>query len=112
MNEEITKKVLEWLDSAASFAASEIPEFASEILRWGMASSIIYMFFELVAIITIIYLIKKFITKLHDEVDVIALFVIGAITTIILSLCFVGELQAVFKIIFAPRLYILDMVIK
>ena len=118
MSEEIKElatkslsKALEYIESAGDFVVEQAPLLVQEILAYGLVSNIVFATIYGAATAILCYtsyrLSKMALAKKVEELVVLVVLVGGAasITTII---CFFDCILHILKIIFAPRLYLLE----
>lgn len=113
MNEEVQKQLLEWAKSAAVIANEQVPQLAEEYLRWSMYSNAVSTatcFVFTVAAVCLVRLSSKKINQGKDEY--IPGVVFGCISGFVFSMIFLDSLHDLIKVIAAPKLYLLDYLVR
>lgn len=112
----ITKKLIEATEKTVDFGSDQIPILIQEILNWGVVSNSLDCLMALFFIIIGIYGIKKTYPvykqlEVENELDSIpfafGLMGLGAVSVIGVFSLFCN-FSLVLKVLFAPRLYLLE----
>lgn len=126
MNEIISgylTDLLEMAKTGANFIIGELPAFASEIIKWGIASNVISFILCWFAFLACVLIMREShkIVKTHDEMDYaeypawwVWVFSCAGVALSGLIAFIVTCVSAfeIFKAIFAPRLYLIEQIGK
>lgn len=110
---DIIKAGKDGVMNVALFAQQQAPELSKEIVSWGMWSGIAESFIEISLMIIIWNVWINWAGKAwkHDENPLAMMFmVIGAITFVIMFVCFCNSFQQFIKCLVAPKLYLIEYV--
>lgn len=128
MDEKIAtslNELLGYVKATADFASEQAPLVAQEIVRWGIASSIVTMI-HCVAFIGVAFvfarwmyprLVKEFAKGLSQQSDGLLVggsagMILAATGTLIAFFSLVDAVQALVKAIVSPRLFVLERIME
>lgn len=106
MNEELTKKLIEWIENLGNIAGDELPSFVQEIAAYGVGSSLIcaaVFFIIFVSLLTVSIMCFK-----HKKDDLVGLGAFLFFVSIFpFAFMFWGINESI-KATYAPRLYAIE----
>ena len=108
LKDEISEKVLSWLQSGEEFAIEQAPQLCSEIIAWEIVSSILGIAIGIVVLAVAIR--WMYIGYSRDEEDPISegIFVIGLGLFTVGSAPFLVNLFFLLRVLISPRLVIVQ----
>lgn len=111
MNEELTKKLIQLIESAQNFTVENAPLYAKELLAYGAFDHTLWMWISgVVGVLLFILSIAMFLTEIAEGV------VIGSVLVFLMVIGFgvssVTNYSELKKIEKAPRVYILEKLKK
>lgn len=113
----VINRSLAGLDTATSFVKGQLPDIISQLLTWTIALNITTMVLWLILLlITILYSrrLKKrgiqVIGKNSPTVGGVILVLLSFVTLCVLSLAVIPAIIETVKVIFAPKLFLIDYV--
>ncbi len=117
MNEELSKKIIEWLDGLKDLGTSEIPSFVQEAAKYGfyqnLATTIILFIMQLILGSICIYCFYKINTTVFEKYSdgKFMYGLVGTLTGVFAFLICLGHIENItcmIKCKFAPRLYVIE----
>lgn len=118
MDEEIKKKLLEYMDKTGDFVLEHCPEVMQQALRYHYISSIVTFSLCLFSIIILSFIAYNcfFYPKLDKYGTMELSSLLGCVMpSIFLWMCFIGILTSantLIKITFAPKYFLLQLIIN
>jgi hypothetical protein len=118
MNDQLQQQLLTWASNAIEIAKDEIPAFAQEILNYGFYNRIFEIIFGIILLAQLPFYVR-YIRKLmqndfHNDNEGFTIFIsLVSITLTIVGLAYLFDgIITLIKITCAPRLYLLDYILK
>lgn len=114
MNQDITAKILDWLQNLGNLAAEELPVFVRETAMYGACSNLIiivilsYVLFCALRLSKKIYLEEPKCDEQINAQGTMLIFSYFAIALLFIFICV--KVDTATKAIFAPRLYVIEKV--
>lgn len=121
MKEDLMKKMLDWINNIESFAAEQIPDFAEQVVQWGIFEGLCGICMSLLGSVVLSILCIKFYTqmKVAKAKDKWA----GDVWLALTMICGIGSAATfifplnififqTIKAIAAPKLYLIDYFLK
>ena len=116
---EILKKGLEVAEKSGNFVIEQAPDLVKQLITYKTIEASIYVLIE----ITLIYLIVRYLKYLHkknnEDSDFIfdnEFHIIGMVITLIMGIilffAFINDISDLIKLIFAPKIYLLEYIAK
>ncbi|NCW68606.1 MAG: hypothetical protein EBV86_08550 [Marivivens sp.] len=110
MNKELLtqnlNEILEGLKTVIHTANAELPAIFEEIVRWGIISSLMYMFIWLITLLVFFgLLVLEVKTRPRDDNGGNVVFF--GFTSIVFLICFICKLKAFIFAYTSPKLYII-----
>lgn len=114
MNDEISKKIIEWIEQLKDFASNEIPPFVQEVANYGFFENLWMSFGYLTLMGLGLFLIMFGISDSKKNAEFGARrIVIGAILILVFGLCLIFDsVPSMIKAKCAPKLYVIERFIK
>ena len=117
MNDEITKKLIEWVESIGNLAAEELPLFAQEVASYGfyseMVLSIVFLVLGVVSSIVLYKCVRTMAREDLDAPDICFFGILGsALAVILLIPAMVVSANAMIKAKICPKLYVIERITK
>ena len=123
MKEDITSKIIEWVENVANLASSELPDFIREVCTYGFYSNlfeaVVWLILCVVGAKVSLHLYKAYLNKKKNPVDkwddgfnFIAGTVIFSIVTLLFLMGFGYCTQECIKAKVSPKLYVIERFIK
>lgn len=110
MKDEITQKILEYVNKTEMFVQTELPVFISEYLAWHFWSSVVGIVIGVVLLLLAhccLFLLHYFVCKKNHEEGWVLM--VPAVILIAAGLCsIISNTYNVVKVTVAPRVYIVD----
>ena len=114
---EILKKGLEVAEKSGNFVIEQAPDLVKQLITYKTIEASIYVLIE----ITLIYLIVRYIKYLHKKNNEDSDFIVdnefhitGMIITLIMGIIlffvFINDISDLIKLIFAPKIYLLEYI--
>jgi len=105
-----------WVQQAKDFASEQIPLVVEEILMYSLVSEVLLVLIALAVMggygLFVRWVIKN--KKLDDDADegvaifCVIIFGVGGVAAAIALLCFISDMLDVIKIVFAPRVFVIE----
>jgi hypothetical protein len=116
---DVTRKLLEYAESAETFAQAEIPKYIEELLNYmvianafDIALMSVIVFTALIAFIAVL-LKYDYLDDNHLAEPLLCVSGIFLVSSIVISICIVpNSAKEIFKIKTAPRVFIIDYLKK
>lgn len=113
LNQYLTQ-ILEWLQTSAGFMQKEIPVFVEELIRYKTAYIATSFFISLFITFISCFIIVKYgsiafrYNATEDEEKYTPVVIISLFALIMFSILSIAFFNPFFKIIFAPRVYLIE----
>lgn len=121
MNEELTSKALEYLETAVKLASNELPKFTNELLNYFIFSTtlnILQNFIWMILVVLIVRTLNVHIDflklqskdKLSNEILTWSLIrnLISVVVPIVLIIVSMPQLKVVGKLVIAPKVFLVE----
>ena len=125
MTEQLTSKLIEWVETLSLYASEELPVFVQEVVSYGIIKNAMSAFFSAVAISVLCYLFyhfygawcaaealkpndERFWRNPYDGLPFLGVFPAFALCG--LSAYFVDCLGSMIKALLAPKLFVIDFI--
>lgn len=125
MNDQLTTKLIEWVETLSLYASEELPTFVTEVVRYGIVRNAVSAFFSAIGICVLCYLFWYF-YEVWKEAEALkpndgrfwrnpydGLPILGILPFFILvslSVYFVDCLGCLAKAWLAPKLFVIDLI--
>lgn len=115
MNEELTKKILEYIETTENFLSKEIPEVIQQALRYQKVSSMLCAFLSFfIAILCIRILIYFHFNPKIDKYDCMALdrslITMGCcFTCFLMIVVFCSNIDNLLQLFLCPKFYLIKL---
>ena len=106
-NKDIAQEVIRWLGSVVNFVAEQAPLLAGDVLRWGIAQSLLDSMIASL-ILYLGYRIWMSGTKSTDEDFQVWLHGAAIVFYFAAFIAFLCSLSTLVEVLVAPRLYLLE----
>lgn len=125
MSDQLTTKLIEWVETLSLYASEELPTFVTEVVRYGIVRNAVSAFFSAIAISVLCYLFYYFYTvwcaaealkpsderfwrNPYDGLPMLGVF--PGFILVGLSIYFVECLGCLIKAWLAPKLFVIDLI--
>lgn len=110
MHEEITKKILEYMDGTKDFLLEQAPDVVQQLITWAIFNSCLQIIF-CISLITISWKIFKrrsFPDFIDEDAVVPFIRIFFAVAGVICIFAILSYLQCLAKCLIAPKLFIIQ----
>lgn len=108
MDDALKLKILEWMCNIGTFLEDQIPSFAQEVASYGFYCGLFQCILLLALFAFGTRLVYKFYTIANGEGEVIA----GIVLCVLSSVSFAFASKNCIKALVAPKLYVIERVLK
>ncbi len=118
MNEELIKKLIEYLEKTETFVYEQAPDLAQQILSYKLIESGIEGFVcAIICIIAVTIAFNTYSNPSYDKYDMIstAAFIKGFVSALVSVITFLISVESfcrMIKITYAPKLFLLEYLVK